>query len=167
LISDPLDLPLRRRIYDYIRINPGAHFRQIQRGMDLAVGQLDFHLNALVKGEVLVKQVESGNARFYIRDKFSVSEKTALSVLRRRIPRNIVLYLMENGESTPGDMLEDFSITNGTLSYHLGRLEKADVLVVRSEGRKRYYTLKDPDVMEMLIVMFRASLLDQVVDSIS
>lgn len=167
MIGDPLDLPLRKRIYDFVRINPGAHFRQIQRVLDLAVGQLDFHLNALVKGEVLVKQIESGNARFYVRDKFSGSEKTALSVLRRRIPRNIVLYLLENGESTPGDMLEDFSISNGTLSYHLGRLEKADVLIVRAEGRKRHYSLKEPDVMEMLLVMFRSSLLDQVVDTIA
>ena len=62
MIGDPLDLPLRKRIYDFVRVNPGAHFRQIQRVLDLAVGQLDFHLNALVKGEVLVKQVESGNA---------------------------------------------------------------------------------------------------------
>ena len=167
MIEDPLDLPLRRRIYEFVRNNPGTHFREILRSLDLNIGQLDFHMNYLVKGEVLVKTEDAGKTRYYVRDSFSSEEKRALGVLRRRIPRNIVLYLLREGESTPSDMIEHFEISIGTLSYHLKNLEKADVLSVRVEGRKRYYSLEDPDNIENLIVMFRTSLLDRFIDTVA
>jgi predicted transcriptional regulator len=164
---DPLDLPVRRRIYDFIRENPGSHFRHIQRELGLAVGQVDFHLNYLVKGEVLVRREDSGKVLYYVRDSFSSDEKKALGILRRRIPRTVVLFLLEEGEGTPADMLEVLDISNGTLSYHLGRMVKVGLLEVRLEGRQRFYSLSDPDVVENLIIMFRTSLLDRFVDSIS
>ena len=167
MIDDPLDLPLRRRIFDFVRNNPGTHFREILRSLDLNIGQLDFHLNSLVKGEVLVKSEDSGKARFYVRDTFSSEEKKALGVLRRRIPRNIVLYLLRESESAPSDMIDHFDISPGTLSYHLKKMEKAGILEVKVEGRKRSYSLADPGNMENLIVMFRSSLLDRFVDRVA
>jgi predicted transcriptional regulator len=164
--GDPLDLPLRKRITEYIRRNPGVHFRQITRDLDLAIGQLDFHLNALVKGEVLVKDTSTGNARFYVRDKFSREERKALSILRREIPRGIVLYLLENPGSTPSQILGNFSFTSATLSYHLRRLEKGGILRAEQKGRERHYSVSDPDLVETLLVLYKTTLIDTIVDTV-
>ncbi len=166
MISDPLDLPLRKRITEYLRRNPGVHFRQITRDLDLAVGQLDFHLNALIKGEVIVKETSTGNARYFVRDKFSRSEKKMFSVLRREIPRGIVLFLMENPGSTPSKILSNFTFTSATLSYHLRRLEKISILRAVPEGRERHYFVEDPDVVQTLFVMYQTTLLDTIVDKV-
>lgn len=164
--GDPLDLPLRKRITEYIRRNPGVHFRLIARDLDLAIGQLDFHLNALLKGEAIVKEVQGGNARYYVRDRFSKKEKRAVSALRREIPRGIVLFLLENPGSTPTEILINFTITSATLSYHLRRLEKAEVLEARSSGRERHYFVKDPEVVQTLLIMYRSTLLDAVIEKV-
>ncbi|RLF66310.1 MAG: hypothetical protein DRN57_07350 [Thermoplasmata archaeon] len=166
-MKDPLELPLRKRITEYIRRNPGVHFRQISRDMNLALGQLDFHLNALVKGDVLIKDVSTGNSRYYVRDRFSRDERRIMSQLRREIPRGIVIFLLENPDSTPHDILEAFTFTHATLSYHLKRLEKSGVITAEQRGRRRFYRVKDRDMVEMLLVMYRPSLLDTIVDSIS
>ncbi|MFW3145531.1 MAG: winged helix-turn-helix transcriptional regulator [Thermoplasmatota archaeon] len=164
--GNPLDLPLRKRITEYIRRNPGVHFRQMSRDLDLAIGQLDFHLNALLKGEAIVKEVQGGNARYYVRDRFSKTEKRAVSALRREIPRGIVLFLLENPGATPTEILSNFTITSATLSYHLRRLEKAEVLEARSSGRERYYYVREPDVVQTLLVMYRSTLLDAIVEKV-
>lgn len=164
--GDPLDLPLRKRITEYIRRNPGVHFRQITRDLDLAIGQLDFHLNALIKGEVIVKETVSGNARYYVRDKFSKDERKAMSILRREIPRGIVLFLLDNPGSTPSKILENFTFTSATMSYHLKRLEKIEVLRVEQDGRERHYFVDDPDLVASLLVLYRSTLMDTIVEKV-
>lgn len=164
--GDPLDLPLRKRITEYVRRNPGVHFRQIVRDLDLAIGQLDFHLNALVKGEVLVKDSTAGNARFYVRDRFSKEERKALSILRREIPRGIVLYLLEKPGSTPSEILGNFSFTSATLSYHMRRLEKAGILTAEQRGRERHYSIVDVGLVETLLILYRTTLMDTIVDKV-
>jgi predicted transcriptional regulator len=166
-MTDLLDLPLRKRITEYVRMNPGVHFRQISRDLDLAIGQLDFHLNALVKGEVLVKDSSTSNARYFVRDRFTREERKTMSFLRREIPRGIVIFMMEKGEATPHEILGSFSFTHATLSYHLKRLERAGILSVEQRGRERYYHLQDPELIEMLLVLYRTTLMDTIVDGIS
>jgi predicted transcriptional regulator len=166
MTSNLLDLPLRKKITEYIRRNPGVHFRQISRDLDLAIGQLDFHLNALVKGRVIVKQVASGNSRYYVRDRFTRDERRVMSSLRREIPRGIVLFLLDNPGSTPTRILENFSFTFATMSYHLRRLEKQEILKAVQHGRKRLYYVRDPETVRSLLVLYSSSLADTIVDSI-
>lgn len=165
-MSDILELPVRKKLTEYIRKNPGVHFRQIARDLELAIGQLDFHLNTLTKGEVLIKDGSTSNARYYVRDKFSREERKAMSYLRREIPRGIVIFLMENPDATPHEILEMFDFTHATLSYHLKRLEKAGILKVEQSGKERHYSVTDPEIIEMLLVLYRTSLLDTIVDGI-
>ena len=164
--GDPLDLPLRKRIAEYVRRNPGVYFRQITRDLNLAVGQLDFHLNTLVKGEVLVKESSGGNARYFVRDRFSKEEKRIIAVLRKEIPRGIVLYLIKNPGSTPSQILDNFRFTSATLSYHMKRLEKAGILQAEQVGRERHYQVIDPDAVQSLLILYRSTLLDTIVDKV-
>ncbi|MBN1539829.1 MAG: transcriptional regulator [Candidatus Thermoplasmatota archaeon] len=164
--ADPLDLPLRKRITEYIRRNPGVHFRQISRDLDLAIGQLDFHLNMLIKNEVLVRQVDAGNTRFYVRDRFSKDERKAMSMLRREIPRGIVLFLLEKPGSTPTKILDNFSFTSATMSYHLRRLERTGILRAEQDGRERHYFIDDPELVRSLMVLYKSTLLDTIVDKV-
>ena len=166
-MKDLLDLPVRKKLTEYIRKNPGVHFRQITRDLQLAVGQLDFHLNALVKGDVLIKDGSTSNARYFVRDSFTREERKAMSHLRREIPRGIVIFLMENPGATPHEILQMFDFTHATLSYHLRRLEKAGILKVDQEGKTRHYMVAEPGIIEMLLVLYKTTLLDTIVDGIT
>src|SRR5438128_787677 len=41
--------PVRRQIYDHLRLLPGDHFRSVARSLRLAVGTARYHLNSLAK----------------------------------------------------------------------------------------------------------------------
>ncbi|MDG6225126.1 MAG: hypothetical protein QCI82_06395 [Candidatus Thermoplasmatota archaeon] len=166
MLKDLLDLPVRKRIFEHIRANPGLHFRGISRDLEVAVGQLDFHINAMIKAEMITSEHVDGHVRYYVRDSFSRDEKKALSILRREIPRGIVLYLIEHPGSNPSRILESFSFTSATLSYHLRRLEGMGILRAETVGRERFYHVAEPDLMGTLLVMYKTSIFDRIIDSV-
>src|SRR5256885_12067553 len=48
--------PVRRQIYDHLRLLPGDHFRSVARSLRLAVGTARYHLNSLVQDGLIYKQ---------------------------------------------------------------------------------------------------------------
>ena len=87
-----------------------------------------------------------------------------MGFLRKEMTRNIILYLYENPGSTPNQMLEVFDVSGPNLSYHLRRLSQSGLLVVEEEGRNRRYSVFDRDILEKLLVTYRTTLFDRVVD---
>ena len=72
LIAKPLEIPetnsTRQAIIEYLRVNPGAHLRQISRDLGLSLGTLRWHLNVLERSG-LVKERRRGNmTQFYLAD---------------------------------------------------------------------------------------------------
>jgi len=167
VIKDILDLPIRKKLFLYVQANPGVHFREIQRDMELPVGQLEFHLNELVKKEVLVKETKTGNARFYVRDKFTREERDVMNFLRKEVPRDIILYLLENPGSSPSDILSVFTFSGPNLSYHLRRMLTEGIIDFETMGRERVYSVSNPELIETLLVMYRSTLFDKVLDMLS
>jgi len=162
-----LDLPLRKKIFLYLQANPGIHFREIQRDMDLPIGQLEFHLNEMVKKEIIIKETSMGNTRFYVRDRFSRDERRIMNFLRKEIPRDIILFLLENPGSSPSQILEVFTFTGPNLSYHLKRMVKESIVGYEIKGRERVYFLKNPELIRTLLVMYRSTLYDKILDMVS
>ena len=53
-----LELVNRRRVYEFINTNPGFHLREIQRKLDMPIGLLKFHIQYLIKHEIIVEKAE-------------------------------------------------------------------------------------------------------------
>jgi len=167
LKKDLLELPIRKRIFLFVQRNPGVHFREMLRAMDLPIGQLEFHLNEMVKRELLTKEQTAGNSRFYVRDRFGKEEKQAMGFLRKEVSRDIILFLLENPGATPTKILQTFSFTGPNLSYHLKRMERAGMLRTELKGRERNYYVSDPAMVKDLLVMYRTTLLSKVLDMVA
>lgn len=65
-LTEGLDLdPPRNSIMEYLRVNPGAHMRQMARDLGMSLGSLRWHLNVLEK-RGLVRERRKGNmTEFY------------------------------------------------------------------------------------------------------
>ncbi|MGB9806873.1 MAG: winged helix-turn-helix transcriptional regulator [Thermoproteota archaeon] len=48
----------RKMVYDYIQAHPGAHLREIARSLNLAIGDVQYHLYALEKMAMLCLKEE-------------------------------------------------------------------------------------------------------------
>ena len=70
-----------------------------------------------------------------------------------------VLEVLATGEHTVSDMQPLVGIESSHLSQQLGILRRAALVKTRKEGSSVVYSLKDPDVAELLAVARRVLLL--------
>ena len=55
--------------------------------------------------------------------------------------RLMILDMLKNGETCACFLLEDLSISQPTLSHHMGVLREAGIIVGRKEGKWTYYSI--------------------------
>src|SRR4030042_1823136 len=66
--------------------------------------------------------------------------------------------------TTHGEVLESFAISGGTLSYHIKKLVSRGLIRVEKAGRESRMTVIDPDKVADLLIVYRRSFLDKLVD---
>lgn len=163
-MADPLELETRKRIFECIRGSPGLHFREIQRRTGMSIGVLDYHLNYLVQRGLVSVTKEEGFSRYFPAGQLTREKQRMLSCLRQEIPRGIVLYLLRNPGATHGQIHESFTISGGTLSYHLRKLVRHGLLRNERVGRESRFWVIDPDSVADLLIVYRRTFLDKLVD---
>jgi len=162
--EDILELDNRRKIYQTISKFPGIHMREMEKVIGLAVGVLEYHLSYMVKSEILSIEEEGNKIRYFIRDDVSYGDKATIGLLRQKVPRRIVVHLMLNPGVKFKDVLEQFEVSKSTLSFHMKKLVDAEIVTATKEGRETSYIVNDPETMARIILTYKASFLDTVVD---
>ncbi len=163
-MQDPLELENRKRIFECIRGSPGLHFREIQRRTTLPIGVLEYHLNYLVDRSIVTLDKQENFSRYYPGGQLNSEKQRILSSLRQEIPRGIMLYLLRNPGATHGEVLTNFTISGGTLSYHIKKLVAKGVIRLEKVGRESRMTVLDPDKVSDLLIIYRRTFFDKLVD---
>jgi len=78
----------------------------------------------------------------------------ALKVLANE-DRLLLLCELSQGEASVGDLEERLGIHQPTLSQQLGILRNEGVVGTRREGRKIYYSVADPALLQILELLYR------------
>lgn len=163
-MQDPLELENRKKIFECIRGSPGLHFREIQRRTTLPIGVLEYHLNYLVNRSIVTLDKQENFSRYYPGGQLNSEKQRILSSLRQEIPRGIMLYLLRNPGATHGEVLTNFTISGGTLSYHIKKLVAKGVIRLEKVGRESRMTVLDPDKVSDLLIIYRRTFFDKLVD---
>ena len=87
-----LNLKNRKLIFDFISEFPGMHLRKIIKEIDLSEGTIRYHINYLLKHELIFKQSKNGYTRYYILDSNNIKNKKIISYLRNDNTRSIILF---------------------------------------------------------------------------
>lgn len=69
--------------------------------------------------------------------------------------RLLLLCQLAQGEMCVGDLEQKLGIRQPTLSQQLGVLRSEGVVSTRREGKNIFYGVKDPALLEILIVLHR------------
>src|SRR2546428_2515213 len=118
--------PVRRQIYDHLRLLPGDHFRSVARSLRLAVGTARYHLNALVQDGLLYKQEMNGRSRYYVSGgEAEVNRLYARHWEYRDVRLRVLLTLRRMDNAQPATIAKVLGISRQLASYHLRCLEKA------------------------------------------
>jgi predicted transcriptional regulator len=159
-----LELEARRRIYDALVDSPGLHFRELQRRVGSAYGALQYHLEFLVRHDLVVEEKGREYSRFFPASFRGMRERELISLLRQESIRRILLFLLEHPESRNKDLVERLGLSPPTISWHLGRLLEAGAVSTHRRGSDSLFSVSEPDVITRLLVTYKASFLDKIVD---
>lgn len=165
----------RDRIHAAVSDNPGIHFNELTRTLDLAPGQVQYHLRRLDRTDAVVAESLYGRTHYYTPD-YGTWERGALAVLRRETARDVLVFLMTNGPCDPNTVADGLKIARSTLEWHLDHLVEQELvdkeresrndvtLVVRHpEETARMLRLVNPSVAERLVDRF-TRLIDGLLD---
>lgn len=140
----------RTSIVEAINAQPGIHFSELTRDLDIAPGQVQYHLRQLEVEEIVVKDHISGQTHYYPSG-FDAWERRALAILRRETAGEIVALLLEAEPVRPADVTAELDIARSTLDWHLERL--VDVGLVekrRHDGRVMLLTANPEEIVQLL-----------------
>jgi len=124
-----LNLELRREIYNYILNNPSSYVREISKKMEIPKTTLRHHLITLEKRELITSKEGKGFKRYYVANKLGKREKEILTILKRDIPRNILLYLMHYVVCSQLEISKVLEKNPATVSYHIKKLKELGLIV--------------------------------------
>ena len=154
----------RREIYDFLVSNPGFHMRELQRRLKLPLTSLEYHLDYMVRKNILTRDKKGRFTRFYakILDK---KDEEIISILRQRKLREIVLLMIAKEKSTCHDLQEIMNIPSSTLSYYLKQLTDHGLVFRERSGHENFYKVEDERI-ERVLTAYRSSFLDKLVDRV-
>ncbi|MCM1987567.1 winged helix-turn-helix transcriptional regulator [Methanococcoides seepicolus] len=161
-----LELKVRRRIYDLIRTFPGIHLRELERRPDIVIGSLQYHLHYLEKKRLIYSFKDEEFVRYFTRDRIlEENEKNILALLRRTGCRHILINLLQNEGMNNGELSNAIGLAPSTTSWHLNKLLRGQVITKIKNGRESHFVLNEPERVAELLICYKESFLDSLLDN--
>ena len=88
LKKNELHIRSRRNIYNFILKNPGQHYREIIRALKINKNNVSYHLNYLVKHNLISESSEKGYTRYYAVKPDGRKVKEISIILSKSIPND-------------------------------------------------------------------------------
>lgn len=126
---------VRRRIERRVHADPGVYFNELVRELDLAAGQVQYHLRQLTDDDAITAASLFGRTHYYPPN-FDAWERRALALLRRETSAEIVATLLDDGPARPVDVADRVGIARSTLAWHADRLVEAGLVEKRFDGHQ-------------------------------
>jgi predicted transcriptional regulator len=154
----------RERLRDHVAAHPGRHFNALVRELDLAPGQVQYHLGVLQDEGRVVAERLYGRTHYYPPE-YGPRERGAIAVCRRETARAVLFYLLEEGPERPAAVADAVGVARSTLEWHLGHLTEQGLAEKRRDERGRV-TLVVPDAewTVRLLDAIEPSLSDRMLD---
>ena len=122
---------VRRRIHEYVKENPGAHYRAILDDLELSMGVLTYHLNRLEKAEFLRSRQDGMYRRFFV-----TGRKTEVRFFLSDIQEAILSTIRANQGISQTKIAESIGVTRKVVNYHVRILDQAGFIYVEERGRE-------------------------------
>jgi len=153
------ELETRRRIYEQIKKSPGIHFRELERRLQVVVGNLQYHLQYLEKKNLIRASNDEDYVRYFVKDRsLSETERKIMYFLR------ILLQLLNNPDLNNKELSQAVGLSPSTISWNLKKLVEAGIIEREKTGRISKFTIIDPSAIAELLICYKESFLDTLVD---
>jgi predicted ArsR family transcriptional regulator len=154
----------RDRIRAHVAAEPGVHFNAITRALDLAPGQVQYHLRRLRRHDEVVAESLYGRTHYYTPE-YDPEERRALALFRRETARDVLVVLLQNGPTPPATVASEIGVARSTLEWHLDHLVEQRLVEKRRDDDGRVtLALVDRETTVRLLRVVDPSLADRLLD---
>jgi predicted transcriptional regulator len=152
-----LNSSARGEIFDFVRDNPGFHFRGICRHLGLSIGVVQYHLDLLTSTGHLASRRERRYKRYFESGRFSETDIEVISALRNGTAKKIIAILLGEPNLRHADLASLLDISSQALTWQMKRLKATGLIEVESEGRRVRYSVTEENlstITEFLDLLF-------------
>lgn len=144
-VKTVLDHELRNGIYRHVLDNPGVCFTDIEKGLDVNRGTLDYHLKVLRREHRIAVLTKNGRS-FYFENsgRYTREEMEMLAILRNDTEFTICEYLLDSPGASRNEIVSLIKTTYSTVSWHMKRLTDSGLVCSTKDGRIVSYHLSGP-----------------------
>lgn len=132
--EDVLDQFVRGQIYGYIKTNPGVHYNQIRRDIDVKNGTLSYHLRVLEKTELIKSRREGMRYRAFYPKHMNFPKEQRFRLTDLQI--EIINVIKKHPGVNQKDIAKTLQKKPQTINYNIKILNQAEIIVVKRKGRK-------------------------------
>jgi predicted transcriptional regulator len=136
-----LNQTTRMTIFNFVKDNPGFHFRAMSDCLEMPIGVLQYHLGLLVNGGLISAYSDGRYKRYFESGKFAETEVKVISILRHKTAGKILIALMEKQDTLHKELALKLGISSQALSWQMNRLEQMNVIQKKAEGLEVKYVL--------------------------
>lgn len=144
-LTDIFENENRLKILTQILSNPGIHHNELQRTCDLQKGQLQWHIETLLKHNIIKKE-KDGQYAIYFPITFS---SEAIRIYRNRLTKSKTTnFVLDTIKKNPGIISAEISrmlnLSRNSIKYHIDKLIEKQLIKVEKKGRNFELFLSDP-----------------------
>ncbi len=133
-----LNQTTRMTVFNFVKDNPGFHFRAMSDCLKMPIGVLQYHLGLLVKGGLISAYSDGRYKRYFESGKFTENELKAISILRHKTAGRILFTLVEKEVALHKELAVELGISSQALSWQMNRLEEMGLIRKKAEGLVKY-----------------------------
>jgi predicted transcriptional regulator len=153
----------RERLVRHVEQHPGQHFNALVRDLDLATGQVQYHLRRLARADRIVSAELYGRTHYYPPD-CTAWERGAIALARRETARDILLAVLDSGTARPAAVADRVGVARSTLEWHLDHLVEQGVVEKRRDGNRVTLAVTRPAETVRVLERVRPSLPERALD---
>lgn len=129
--SSPLENDVRRRVFEHIERSPGVHVSALAEVTDASRSTVRYHVRVLEREGLVFGEKIRGKRRFF---PVGSDDPELTAALHDDATASVLDAVARIGPANVSQLAEDLDRTPGTVSYHLSRLEAADLVEQEREG---------------------------------
>ena len=136
-LTDIFENENRLNIINQILRNPGIHHNELLRNCDLQKGQLQWHLDVLLKYNIIKKEkYRQFTIYFPITTSFDANEYLDNLIAKSKTTLKILNIIKENPGINSSEISRILNLSRNTIKYHIDKLSEEKLVKLTKKGRK-------------------------------
>jgi predicted transcriptional regulator len=140
----------------HIQTNPGLHFRELCRQLNVGVGLLDHHVRVLQKLS-LIMTYKNGNHKCFFTNTVSEVDMCYITFLRSKTTRIMLLNLINSPSGLTHCQIRRITkLAPSTITWHIQKLKASRIIAQKGQ----YLKLSDPVTAKNVLNKYKETLFD-------